>query len=497
MIKRILIANRGEIAVRIINACKESNITSVAIYSEADKLSLHSRLADESYFIGPSVASQSYLDSEKIIQLALAKKVDAIHPGYGFLSENSSFIKAVTDAGLIFIGPSSKSVEMMGSKTRARKLMAENNVPIVPGTLEPISNIENAIEIAEKIGFPIMLKASAGGGGKGMRLVNNRGEFESSFLRATSEAKKSFGDEKVYFEKFIDNPKHIEVQIIADQHGNYVHLFERECSMQRRHQKVIEEAPSPSINDEIRSRITTAAIEAAKACNYHNAGTIEFLLDDSNNFYFLEMNTRLQVEHPVTEKITSIDLVKEQIRIANGEKLSFNQKDIFINGHSIECRLYAEDSKNNFAPSTGKLKTYSVPNQPWLRVDSGVDELSTVSMFYDPMLAKIVTSGKSREEARIRLIHALNEFKVSGIISNINFCKWILNHPLFIDASFTIKFIEENIEDYFTWQENSLMNSDLNKLSAIAALLMQIHTKSRISENIISTNNQWMNLDEQ
>lgn len=361
MFKKILIANRGEIAVRIAKACRELNITSAVLYSEADKDSLHVRVADEAYLIGGAAASESYLNISKITKLAKEINADAIHPGYGFLSENAKFIKAVRESGIEFIGPSASSVDLMGEKTAARKLMSKNNVPIVPGTIEPITDIDKAKEIANDIGYPIMLKASAGGGGKGMRKVNSEKEFAESFERAQNESIKAFSSDAVYMEKFVENPKHIEVQIIGDKHGNYVHLFERECSVQRRHQKVVEEAPSISVDEETREKITKAGINAAKACEYFNAGTIEFLMDKDKNFYFLEMNTRLQVEHPVTELITGIDIVKEQINIAAGEKLSFKQSEVKKRGHAIECRVYAEDVDNNFAPSTGKILHHRLP----------------------------------------------------------------------------------------------------------------------------------------
>ncbi len=390
MIRKILIANRGEIAVRIIRACKELGIKSAAIYSEADFGSLHSILADESYLIGPAQSSHSYLNKEKIIQLAKDISADAIHPGYGFLSENAEFIKLVEESGIKFIGPSSKSVQMMGSKTAARDLMKKHNVPIVPGTTEPVKSVSEGIAISKEIGFPVLLKASAGGGGKGMRKVFSEDEFESAFESTKREALKAFGNDDVYIEKLIENPKHIEVQIIADEFGNYRHLFERECSIQRRHQKIIEESPSGFLDESTRLAITEAAVNAARACNYFNAGTIEFLMDQNKNFYFLEMNTRLQVEHPVTELVTGIDLVREQIMIANGEKISFKQNDVNQNGVAIECRIYAEDSSQGFLPSTGKLLFYREPSGPNVRVDSGVMTDSEVSVHYDPIISKLI-----------------------------------------------------------------------------------------------------------
>ncbi|MDP2366210.1 MAG: biotin carboxylase N-terminal domain-containing protein, partial [Ignavibacteria bacterium] len=371
MFNKILIANRGEIAVRIIKACRELGIKSAAIYSDADLTSLHTRMADEAYYIGASAASESYLNKNKIIELAKSIGADAIHPGYGFFSENALFIEEVEKSGITFIGPSSKSVKMMGSKTAARTLMTKNGVPVVPGSLEAIKNADDGIAYAEKIGFPVLLKASAGGGGKGMRKVTSKEDFQSALDSTKREALKSFANDEVYIEKFIESPKHIEVQVIADKHGNYRHVFERECSIQRRHQKIIEEAPSSFVDNITRTKITNAAIQAAKACNYFNAGTIEFLMNLNKEFFFLEMNTRIQVEHPVTELISGIDLVREQISIAAGNKISFEQNDISIRGYALECRIYAEDSNNNFLPSTGKIVQYKEPNGPGIRVDSG------------------------------------------------------------------------------------------------------------------------------
>lgn len=472
MIKKILIANRGEIAHRIIKACRELNITSVAIYSDADKNSLHVRRADEAYLIGNSPANESYLNKEKIINLAKKIGADAIHPGYGFLSENSEFIKMVEDTGIIFIGPSSKSVEMMGGKTDARTLMKKNNVPIVPGTTEPIKNIVDAKKIAKEIGYPIILKAAAGGGGKGMRKIFSEDEFENSYNLAKSEARKFFSNDEIYIEKFIEHPKHIEVQILGDKHGNYVHLFERECSIQRRHQKVIEEAPSISVDELTRKRITETAIQAAKACNYYNAGTIEFLMDENKNFYFLEMNTRLQVEHPVTEMITGIDIVKEQIRIAEGKPLSFSQDDIKIFGHAIECRIYAEDIDNNFAPSTGKINLHRLTSGPGIRIDRGIDVMSDVPIYYDPMLAKVIAWGKNREEAIVRMKRALSEYQICGVTTNISLFKWILNQNEFEDGTFDINFLENK---FLPLVPNKWRNSDseelINVVAAIAAIM--------------------------
>ncbi len=473
MFKKILIANRGEIAVRIARACKELKIKSAAIYSEADKNSLHIRYADEAYFIGPSPASESYLNYPKIIELAQKIGADAIHPGYGFLAENSEFISAAEKSGITFIGPSSKSVELMGEKTAARALMKKNNVPVVPGIEKPLTDIEEAKSAAKIIGYPVILKASAGGGGKGMRKVFNENELQQAFERAKNEALKAFGNSDVYLEKLIDDPKHIEVQIIGDKHGNYAHLFERECSVQRRHQKVIEEAPSAFVDEITRRKITDAAINAAKACNYYNAGTVEFLMDKNKNFYFLEMNTRLQVEHPVTELITGIDLVKEQINIAAGNKLSFDQSHLQINGHAIECRIYAEDVDNNFAPSIGKILHHKPPLGPGIRLDPGIDAASEVTIYYDPMLSKLAAWGKNREEAIERMRRALGEYQISGVITNIPAFNWVFNQPSFIDGTFTINFIEKEFMPLIPdkWKEQTEQNYEI--IAAIFGALIK------------------------
>lgn len=492
MIKKILIANRGEIAHRIIKACREMSITSVAIYSEADINALHVRRADEAYLIGAAPASESYLNKEKIIALAKEIGADAIHPGYGFLSERSEFIKMVEEAGIIFIGPSYKSVEMMGGKTDARTLMKKHNVPIVPGTTEPISNIQESIRTAKEIGFPVMLKAAAGGGGKGMRKVYTEDEFESSFLRAKNEALKSFGNDAVYIEKFIEHPKHIEVQILADKHGNYVHLFERECSVQRRHQKVIEEAPSIAVDQDTRKKITEAAINAAKACGYYNAGTIEFLMDQDKSFYFLEMNTRLQVEHPVTEMITGFDIVKEQIRIANGEMLSIKQDDLRIQGHAIECRVYAEDVDNNYAPSIGKITHHRLTSGPGVRIDRGIDVMSEVPIYYDPMLAKVICWGKDREEAIVRMKRALCEYQICGVTTNMPAFNWMLNQKAFLDGSFDINFLDNEFLPLIPdkWKGQSTVYLE-DVVAVMAALIKNQESEITVSNNETNSTNNW------
>jgi acetyl-CoA carboxylase biotin carboxylase subunit len=490
--RKILIANRGEIALRVIRACKEMGIKSAAIYSEADKTSLHAKYADEAYYIGESPATESYLNKEKIISLALKINADAIHPGYGFFSENESFISDVESAGITFIGPSSKSVHMMGSKTAARQLMQEYNVPIVPGTTSPIINLIEGLNIADNIGYPILLKASAGGGGKGMRKVESKEEFASALEATKREALKSFADDAVYIEKYIENPKHIEVQIFGDKHGNYVHIFERECSIQRRHQKIIEEAPSSFVKEKTRKKITTAAINAAKACGYYNAGTIEFLMDKNSDFYFLEMNTRLQVEHPVTEMITGLDLVKEQINVSAGNKLSFKQEDLKIYGHAVEARIYAEDPENNFLPSTGKLIDFQAPSGPGIRVDSGFTRGSIISLYYDPLIAKLGAWGKTREEAIERLKRALAEFQIAGVTTNISLLKAVCNNYLFKKGEFDINFVEKEFADGL--QSKTASSEEIENAAAIISALLKARSSSAEIKNTITDNNKWTGL---
>ena len=480
LFKKILIANRGEIAVRVIRACRELGIKSAAIYSDADKASLHTRLADESYYIGQAPAKESYLNKEKIINLAKEIKADAIHPGYGFFSENADFISTVEKNKIAFIGPSSKSVSLMGSKTEARKLMAKNKIPIVPGTTGSINTVKDGLKVAKEIGYPVLLKASAGGGGKGMRKISSPDEFESAFESTKREALKSFANDEIYIEKYIENPRHIEVQIFGDKHGNYVHLFERECSIQRRHQKIIEESPSSFVDEETRSKITISAIDAAKACGYYNAGTIEFLMDSDKNFYFLEMNTRLQVEHPVTELITALDLVKEQISVAFGNRLSFNQKEIKINGHALECRIYAEDSFNNFLPSTGMILNYLPPSGPGVRVDSGFDNSSEITVYYDPLIAKLVCWSENRQSAINRMLRALSEYIIGGLITNISFLKIIVDHPSFRKGNININFLND---DFMTKLSSSEGNGEVNEIEKIAAIFSALLKSKSVSNN--------------
>ena len=472
MFKKILIANRGEITVRVIRACKELGIISAAIYSDADKTSLHTSLADESYHIGAAPASESYLNKNKIIELAKKIKADAIHPGYGFFSENSDFIKSVEDSGIAFIGPSSKSVSMMGNKTEARTLMGRHKVPIVPGATQPIKNMDEGTALASKIGYPVLLKAVAGGGGKGMRKIISEDEFSSSFEAVKREALKAFANDDVYIEKYIDNPRHIEVQVFGDKFGNYVHLFERECSIQRRHQKIIEEAPSSFVDPETREKITTAAISSAKACGYFNAGTVEFLMDSNKKFYFLEMNTRIQVEHPVTEMITGKDLVKEQILVASGKPLSFSQDDIKINNHSIEARIYAEDPQNNFLPSTGNISNYYEPSGLGVRVDSGIRHGSVVSVYYDPLLSKLVCWDSNRDSAIKKILRALDEYNIAGVTNNVSFLSKILSSEKFIKGDFDINFLERE-KLLFNPTKSVSDNSDMQRASTILAGLLK------------------------
>jgi len=430
MFKRVLIANRGEIAVRIIRACREMGIESVAVFSDVDRKALHVRKADYAYHIGPATASESYLNFDKILDVARRSGAEAIHPGYGFLSENARFARACADAGFKFIGPTPESMEMMGSKTRARQHMKRAGVPFVPGSEHGL-DFEAAAKLAEQIGYPVMLKAAAGGGGKGMRMVSAPEDLRSAYENASSEAQRSFGDSEVYLEKFIVNPRHVEMQIFGDEHGNAVYLGERECSVQRRHQKVMEESPSPIVDEDMRRRMGEIAVRVAKAANYHNAGTVEFLVDEQRNFYFLEMNTRLQVEHPVTELVTGLDLVHLQMRIAAGARLPFQQEDVKVRGHAIECRVYAEDPDNNFFPSPGQITRLISPSGPGIRRDSGMYEGWKVPIEYDPLLAKLIGYGETRDDAIDRLLRALYEYFVGGIKTNISLFRRILHDPDF------------------------------------------------------------------
>ena len=447
MFKKILIANRGEIAVRVIRACHEMGIAAVAVYSDVDRASLHVRKADESYPIGPAAARESYLNIHKILDVAERSGADAVHPGYGFLSENAKFARACADAGVKFIGPTAVAMDAMGSKTRARQAMERAGVPFVPGTSRGLESYEQAEEVAARIGYPLMLKAAAGGGGKGMRLVQAPAELRSALESARSEAERSFGDNEVYIEKAIVNPRHIEMQVLADEHGNTVYLGERECSLQRRHQKVVEEAPSPIVDPDMRRRMGEVAVRVAQAAGYTNAGTVEFLVDQQKNFYFLEMNTRLQVEHPVTELITGLDLVHLQIRIASGERLPFSQEEVKLRGHAIECRIYAEDPDNNYFPSPGKITLLLLPSGPGIRRDSGMYEGWTVPMDYDPLLAKLIGYGTDRDQAIGRLTRALNEYFVGGIKTNISLFRRILSNSDFRAAKIDTGFLDRLLKE--------------------------------------------------
>lgn len=477
-IRKILIANRGEIALRIMRTSKEMGIQTVAVYSDADELATFARYADEAHRIGPPPSSQSYLVASEIIRVALETQTDAIHPGYGFLSENAEFADAVRQAGLIFVGPEAEAIRTMGSKLAAKETVKPFGVPLVPGTEQPTASAAEAIEIAKEIGFPLLIKASAGGGGKGMRVVHAAGEMAEAFDRAVSEAQNAFGDGSVFIERFVTSPRHIEIQILADQHGQVVHLFERECSIQRRHQKVVEEAPSSVLTAELREAMGKSAIGVAKSCNYVGAGTVEFLLDDQNRFYFLEMNTRLQVEHPVTECITNVDLVREQIRIAEGHRLSMTQEELSIRGHAIEIRVYAEDARNGFLPATGTLNRYSIPTGPGIRVDDGVEEGQEVPIFYDPMLAKLVVHAHNREAAIDRCIRAIDAYEISGVETTLDFGRFAIDHPAFRSGKFDTHFVEEHFKPELLDRKPNVSDIEL------AALAVGLVEREKVSGSI-------------
>ena len=481
MIKKILIANRGEIAVRVIRACREMGITNVAVFSDIDSTALHVRMADEAYHIGPPPSGESYLVGEKIIEAAKKSGADAIHPGYGFLSENAAFAQMVHDNGLIWIGPPPQAIADMGDKLTARQTAMKSGAPIVPGFEDKIENVAQIQSAIEKVGYPILIKAAAGGGGKGMRVVNSADELEAALATAGREAKSAFGDDRVYFEKYIGRPHHVEIQILGDSFGNMIYLGERECSIQRRHQKVIEEAPSPIINQPMREKMGAAALKIARGCNYVNAGTVEFLVDDDLKFYFLEVNTRLQVEHPVTEMITGIDLVKEQIKIASGEKLTLKQKDIKIRGHAIECRIYAEDPNNNFVPSTGTLRSYTEPAGIGVRVDSGVDEGSQIPIYYDPMIAKMCAWGADRQQAVQRTRRALTEYRISGVCTTVNFHLAVMDNENFKAGKLHTHFIDEEFPDK---DFSGLEGEHIYQAAAVSACLYDFLENSKIKTKI-------------
>jgi acetyl-CoA carboxylase, biotin carboxylase subunit len=476
--RRLLIANRGEIAVRVIRACREMGISPLAVYSDADALSLHVRMADAAYPIGPAPAAESYLRIDRIIETARAAGAEAVHPGYGFLSENPDFAQACAAAGLIFVGPPASAMRDLGLKTEARKLMQAAGVPVVPGTLEPLASIEEVQHAAAEVGFPVALKAVAGGGGKGMRMVAKPANLEAAFRQAMNEAGAAFGNASVYLERAIDRPRHVEVQILADQHGHCVWLGERDCSIQRRHQKVLEESPSPAVDTELRARMGEVAVRAAQAAGYTNAGTVEFLLAPDGNFYFLEVNARLQVEHPVTEEVTGIDLVREQVRIAAGEPLGYQQADIQRRGYAIECRIYAEDPAAGFLPSTGRLEGYRPPAGPGVRVDSGVEEDGEIGVYYDPMIAKLIVSAANREQGLQRMSRALREFLVLGVKTSIPLHRWLMAHPDVRSGRVDTDWLER---EWSATDIDALREENLETAAIAAALLIDARRPGAIA----------------
>ncbi len=486
-IKKILIANRGEIALRIMRSARELGIKTVAVYSEADRNALHVRFADEAVLIGPPPSSESYLRMEKIIDAARKTGADAIHPGYGFLSENEDFAKLVEDEGLIFIGPSAKAIELMGSKLAAKAAVAKFNVPLVPGTSEPITDVKAAKKVAADIGYPVLIKASAGGGGKGMRIVEDEQSFQEQMERAISEATSAFGDGSVFIEKYITKPRHIEFQIFGDQHGNVVHLFERECSIQRRHQKVVEEAPSSILTPEKRNAMGEAAINVAKSCGYYGAGTVEFILDDQLNFYFLEMNTRLQVEHPVTEEVTGLDLVKLQIKVAEGETIPFKQEDLKITGHAVEVRVYAEDPANNFLPDIGTLQTYRRPQGHGIRVDDGFEQGMSIPFYYDPMIAKLICHAEDRAGAIEKMIRAIDEYEITGLETTLGFCKFVMQHEAFRSGNFDTRFVE----NYFRPATLLSSNEEEEMIAAVLATTLTNGNGKQETESVSTPASNW------
>ncbi len=469
--KRILVANRGEIACRVIKTLKKLGITSIAVYSDSDRNALHVKMADEAYYIGPSPSAESYLRQDKILSICLENNIEGVHPGYGFLSENAAFASLLATNNIKLIGPSAQSMELMGDKLSAKNAVKGFDIPMVPGTDYAISDVNEAKEIAENIGFPVLIKASAGGGGKGMKLVNNVDEFEDQMQLAMNEAKAAFGDDAVFIEKFVTGPRHIEIQVLADAYGNTVHLFERECSIQRRHQKVIEEAPSVVLTPEMRKKMGNAAVNVAKAAKYEGAGTVEFLVDDQRNFYFLEMNTRLQVEHPVTEFITGIDLVEQQIRIAQGEKLGFTQEDLSIQGHALELRVYAEDPFENFVPSINTLEKYKLPSGEGIRVDNGYAEDDQVPIYYDPMLAKLITFAPTRDAAIRKMSAAIQQYEVEGISTTLDFGAFVMKHPDFVSGDFDTNFVNNN------WNKDAIDTLLENQKNIAAWMLSHIMKK--------------------
>ncbi|WP_425236661.1 acetyl-CoA carboxylase biotin carboxylase subunit [Ulvibacterium sp.] len=464
--KKILVANRGEIAIRVMKTAQKMGIKTVAVYSVVDRNAPHVRFADEAVCIGEAPSNQSYLRGDKIIEVAKSLGVDGIHPGYGFLSENADFAEAVEKNNLVFIGPKSKAIRVMGSKLAAKEAVKQYNIPMVPGIDEAITDVQKAKEIAKEIGFPILIKASAGGGGKGMRIVEKEKDLESQMNRAISEATSAFGDGSVFIEKYVTSPRHVEIQVMADSHGNILHFFERECSIQRRHQKVVEEAPSSILTPELRAEMGDAAVKVAKACDYLGAGTVEFLMDADHNFYFLEMNTRLQVEHPVSEIIAGVDLVELQINIARGEALQIKQEDLKIHGHALELRVYAEDPLNDFLPSVGTLETYKLPTGEGVRVDNGFEEGMDVPIYYDPMLSKLITYGKNREEAIQLMIKAIEDYHIEGVQTTLPFGKYVCEHEAFRSGNFDTHFVK----NYYSPEALKESTEEEAKIAAIMAL---------------------------
>ena len=483
--KKILVANRGEIALRVMKTARKMGIQTVAVYSEVDRNAPHVRFAEEAVLLGAAPSTESYLRMEKVIEAAKSTSADGIHPGYGFLSENATFAQQVTDAGITFIGPNPHAIEVMGNKLAAKEAVKSYNIPMVPGIEKAITDVVLAQEIADKIGYPILIKAAAGGGGKGMRVVENERELSDQMERAISEAVAAFGDGSVFIEKFVTSPRHIEIQVLADHHGNIVYLFERECSIQRRHQKVVEEAPSSILTPTIRKAMGEAAINVAKACDYVGAGTVEFLLDADKNFYFLEMNTRLQVEHPVTEIITGLDLVEQQILVARNKKLTFSQSDLKISGHALELRVYAEDPLDNFLPSIGKLTTYRPPKGEGIRVDDGFEEGIDVPIFYDPMLSKLITYGKSREEAIQLMIKAIDDYKIEGIATTLPFGKFVCHHEAFRSGNFDTHFVKQ----YYSAEKLKNASATEREVVAHAALYFYLKNKEVIKIPSYSSTN--------
>lgn len=484
MFKKILIANRGEIAIRVMRTCKEMGIKTVAVYSEADTWARHVRYADEAYCIGGPASSDSYLKMDRILEVCKNTGAEAVHPGYGFLSENSIFAQLLAENNIVLIGPTPEAMEIMGSKIASKQAVEKFGVPLVPGINEAIQDALAALEVGKNIGFPVLIKASAGGGGKGMRVVYHEDDFLSSLTAAQNEARSAFGDDSVFIEKYVGNPRHIEFQILADNHGNVCHIFERECSIQRRHQKLVEEAPSVVLSENLRNRMGEAAVNVARACNYSGAGTVEFLLGDNDEFYFLEMNTRLQVEHPVTEMITGLDLVKEQINVAYGLPLSFTQNDLKINGHAIELRVCAEDPYQQFLPNIGKVKTYLIPAGPGIRVDDCMESEMEIPIYYDNMLSKLVVWGSNRTEAIERMRRAINEYVITGIQTTLSFGEFVMTHPKFIEGDFNTHFIQ----NYFNpeSEEVAVGESEMEVFALAAAHFFQVSKSPSSMETVVS-----------